>query len=108
MSNWDLGRLLYWLFISSRGGPTRLRIILALKNKPFNTHQLSQNLSLDFSTIKHHIQKLETNGIIVRIGDGYGATYFLSDFVSSNYDQVEKLMNEEELEKVNRDLSDSG
>lgn len=95
MANSDLARLLYWLFISTRGGPTRLRILLALKNQPFNNHQLSQNLKLDFSTIKHHVQKLEINGIILRTGEGYGATYSLSDFVLSNYDEVERLIREE-------------
>jgi hypothetical protein len=34
-------KLLFYLFTSTRGGFTRLRIIMHLLEKPFNTHQLS-------------------------------------------------------------------
>ena len=40
-------KLLLYLFTSTRGGFTRLRIIMYLLDKPYNTHQLSKVFDLD-------------------------------------------------------------
>ena len=46
-------KLLLYLFTSTRGGFTRLRIIMHLLDKPYNTHQLSQELELDYKAVQH-------------------------------------------------------
>ena len=57
-------KLLLYLFTSTRGGFTRLRIIILLLQKPLNTHQLSQELQLDYKAIQHHMQVLEKNNLV--------------------------------------------
>jgi len=52
-------KLLLYLFTSTRGGLTRLRIIIHLLDRPYNTHQLSQVLDLDYKAVQHHMKVLE-------------------------------------------------
>lgn len=93
MSSRELRKLLLSQIVASRGGPNRLRIILNLKAKPSNTSQLSKALDLHFSTIEHHLKRLEENGIVTKARDGYGAIYVLSEFVLLNYDEVKRIGN---------------
>lgn len=52
-------KLLLYLFTSTRGGFTRLRIIMNLLDQPYNTHQLAQALDLDYKAVQHHMKVLE-------------------------------------------------
>ena len=88
-------KLLFYLFTSTRGGFTRLRIIMMLLEKPLNTHQLSQKLDLDYKAVQHHMKVLEKNNMVSKIGDKYGAVYHLSNFLEINIgaldDAIDKL-----------------
>ena len=53
-----LENYLLYLFTSTRGGFTRLRIIIHLLDQPYNTHQLSQVLDLDYKAVQHHMKVL--------------------------------------------------
>ena len=53
-----LEKLLWWLITGKRGGVNRARIIKKLKERPYNAHQLSKELDLDYKTIRHHIKIL--------------------------------------------------
>jgi len=78
-------KMLFWvLFAGSRGSITRIRIISLLKNRPYNTNQLSIELSLDYKTIQHHMQTLEKNNLVSKLGMGYANTFFPSQFLESN------------------------
>lgn len=68
----------------TRGGYNRARLINAIHEDPRNAHQLSQELSLDYSTVRHHLEALEKNGLVTSLGDGYGVMYFLSDDLLDN------------------------
>ncbi len=70
--------LVRWLIEGSRGGATRARILLLLKETPLNMNQLAQKLGLNYRTVMHHINVLERNGLIDRVGEGYGSPYILS------------------------------
>ncbi|MFC1803655.1 ArsR/SmtB family transcription factor [Thermoproteota archaeon] len=61
-------------------------MIKTLIESPQNAHQLSQELSLDYSTIRHHLEVLEKNKLVTSIGDSYGKMYFPSDSLIDNYD----------------------
>jgi predicted transcriptional regulator len=80
-------RVLWYLIAGSRGGPNRARIINALHGRPYNVNQLSQELDLDYKTIKHHIKVLEDHDIIVNsTGEKkYGAMFFLSNRLEEEY-----------------------
>lgn len=93
-------KLLLYLFTGSRGGFTRLKIIMLLLEKPFNTHQLAQELNLDYKAVQHHVRVLEKNNIVTKIGEKYGAIFHLSNYMEVNIvaltdaiDKLDKKMN---------------
>jgi DNA-binding transcriptional ArsR family regulator len=88
----SLKYLLGWLIAGTRGGPTRAKIIEALKETPQNANQLATSLKMDYKTMRHHLEVLEKNKIITSIGDRYGATYFLTQTMEENYAMVEEIM----------------
>ncbi|MBO3802668.1 MAG: winged helix-turn-helix transcriptional regulator [Candidatus Brockarchaeota archaeon] len=71
-------RLLWWLLVGTRGGPTRARIIHSLEKNPQNANQLAQALKLDYKTVRHHLQVLVENRFLVTAGEGYAKMYFHS------------------------------
>jgi len=84
--------VLGWLIAGTRGGVMRARIIRALKEKPLNANQLSDVLEKDYRTIRHHLEVLQKNRIIVSAGDRYGVTYFLSPEMEENYALFEEIL----------------
>lgn len=96
--------LLLYLFTSTRGGLTRLRIIIHLLEKPYNTHQLAQKLDLDYKAVQHHMRVLEKNNMVSKIGVKYGAIFHLSNFLEMNInaldeaiDKLDKKMNHKKV-----------
>jgi DNA-binding transcriptional ArsR family regulator len=87
----SIRRVLLWLIAGSRGGQTRGRIIIALKGTPQNANRLSENLNMDYKTIRHHLEVLRKNSIITTVGEGYGITYFLSSDMEQNYALFEEI-----------------
>jgi len=85
--------LLGWLIAGTRGGLTRAKMIMALKEAPQNANQLANLLKMDYRTIRHHLRILEKNRIIVSAGEGYGTTYFLSPVMDENYALFEEIVN---------------
>ncbi len=87
----SLKYLLGWLIAGTRGGPTRAKIIEALKESPQNANQLATILKMDYKTMRHHLEVLEKNKIITSVGERYGATYFLSQVMEDNYSLFEEI-----------------
>ncbi|HHT18250.1 MAG: winged helix-turn-helix domain-containing protein [Euryarchaeota archaeon] len=77
---------LWWLIAGSKGGENRARIIIELKTRPYNANKLAERLSLDYKTIRHHIDVLDENNIVESTGEKYGALYFLSNEMEDVYD----------------------
>ncbi|MBA4453688.1 MAG: ArsR/SmtB family transcription factor [Nitrosopumilaceae archaeon] len=96
----DTRKLLFYLFTSTRGGFTRLRIIMLLLENPLNTHQLSQELDLDYKAVQHHMKVLEKNNMVKKIGDKYGAIYHLSTFLEVNIRALD-----EAIDKLDRKMN---
>ncbi len=97
-------KLLLYLFTGTRGGFTRLRIIMLLTERPLNTHQLSKELGLDYKAIQHHMKVLEKNNLVTKVGDKYGAIFHLSNFLEINIraldEAIEKLERKMNYKKV--------
>jgi DNA-binding transcriptional ArsR family regulator len=97
-------KLLLYLFTSTRGGFTRLRIIIHLLEKSYNTHQLAQKLDLDYKAVQHHMKVLEKNNMVSKIGEKYGVIFYLSNFLEMNInaldeaiDKLDKKMNHKKV-----------
>ena len=87
----DAKRLLWFVFAGSRGGLNRLKIISKLRENPFNINQLAKELGLDYKAIQHHIQVLEKNNMITKIGEKYNVTYFISTYLEVNMEAFEEI-----------------
>ena len=97
-------KLLLYLFTSTRGGLSRLRIIIHLLEQPCNTHQLAKKLDLDYKAVQHHMKVLEKNNMVSKIGKKYGAIFHLSNFLEMNInaldeaiDKLDKKMNRKKI-----------
>jgi DNA-binding transcriptional ArsR family regulator len=84
--------VLWYLLASSRGGPTRVRIVRALRERPRNANQLATALDLDYTTVRHHLDVLMRNNVVRRTGEEYAAVYLFTDEVRSNWDVVEEVL----------------
>ncbi len=71
-------RLFWFVFVATRGGMNRIRIISYLRNIPSNTHRLAKEIGLDYKAVQHHLKNLEQNNLVTKVGSNYGATYFPS------------------------------
>ncbi len=74
----NFGRILWYVFATTKGGPTRISIVESLIERPYNTHQLAKKLSLDYKTVQHHVRVLEENRVITAEEKKYGTIYFPS------------------------------
>jgi len=88
----SLKYLLGWLIAGTKGGPTRAKMIEALKESPQNANQLATLLKMDYKTMRHHLEVLEKNKIITSVGDRYGSTYFLTQTMEDNYILFEDIV----------------
>ncbi|MGY5877240.1 MAG: winged helix-turn-helix domain-containing protein [Candidatus Thorarchaeota archaeon] len=84
-------RLLWWLLAGTSGGYNRARIILALHEMPSNANQLAEQLDLDYKTIRHHLDVLVKNEVVVTQGEGYGMVYFVSDDIEASFDDFREI-----------------
>ena len=97
-------KLLLYLFTGTKGGHTRLKIVMNLEAKPMNTHQLSKEIGLDYKAIQHHMKVLEKNNLVTKVGEKYGAIFHLSNFLEINIgclsEVIEKLERKMNTKKV--------
>lgn len=88
----DAQRLLLYVFTATRGGLTRLQIIKLLSERPMNTNQLASEIGLDYKAAQHHLTVLEKNNLVTKIGERYGATFHLSNYLEVNIMALEKAV----------------
>ncbi len=78
-------KIVFWLlFVGSRGGTNRIRIMSVLRKRPRNRNQLATELGIDYKNIQHHIKILEENNLVKKIGNLYGVTYYVSALIENN------------------------
>ncbi len=86
-------KALLHLFIKTKGGNNRVQIVKTLKQCPRNANQIAKILHVDYRTIRHHLQVLEKNDVVVNVGGGYATAYFLSKQMEDNFAIFEKTIN---------------
>lgn len=84
--------VLWYVFASTRGGPTRAEIVRELLDRPKNANQLAESLEYDYTTIRHHLDVLQDNNILKATGSGYGDVYSLTDAVEAENDTFEEII----------------
>ena len=90
-------KFLFWyVFGASRGGNNRVRIISHLKSSPANTNKIAEYLQLDYKVIKHHLDVLEKNNLVGKMGEKYSVIFFLSPLLEENMELFNEI-----VEKIN-------
>jgi DNA-binding transcriptional ArsR family regulator len=84
-------QILWWLIAGSKGGINRARIILTLHKRPYNANQLTQMFSLDYKTVRYHLDVLKKHQVIRSTGEGYGTMYSLSDQMMTKYEDFMEI-----------------
>ena len=86
-----LRRLLWYLLGGTRGGPSRVEILKALRERPLNANQLAGVVRLDYKTVEHHLRVLEENGLVTSSEKrAYGAVLFLTPTIEQAWPLVEE------------------
>ena len=85
-------RLFWYLFAGTRGGDTRIKIVILLKDKPYNTNRLAEALGLDYKSVQHHLDVLEKNNLITRQGEKYGVLFFISPYLEAKIDAFDEVV----------------
>lgn len=87
-----MNRLLWYVFAGSRGGPTRIRIVRSLLERPLNAHQLAKHLGLDYKTVEYNLRVLTKHVLVVCPDAGvYGALYEPSKNLLAAREDFERL-----------------
>lgn len=84
-------KLLCYLIQGTRGGKTRALILKHLNDRPYNAHQLSTVMNMDYKTIRHHLGVLIKNGIIGKGNNGYSDLYFISKNMEEDLNKFNEL-----------------
>ena len=83
--------ILWYVFVGSRGGETRMCIVDSLLEKPKNPRELALELDMDYSTITHSLRVLEKNRIVFVPEKKYGANYRIAPEFKSELEKFEAL-----------------
>ena len=101
-------KMLFWsVFAGSKGCINRVKIILKIKQMPLNTNQLSQDLGLDYKVVERHLEILEENNLVTKVGSNYGVTYFLSPLLESNLNIFDEMADKSKNCKENLQINSS-
>jgi predicted transcriptional regulator len=100
MSDPAARRLLWYLFAGSKGGENRIKIINLLQDTPLNINRMAEALNLDYKAVQHHVDVLQKNNLVSRMGEKYGIMYFVSNYLESNMDTFKEIVN-----KINKSKS---
>jgi len=92
MSDPTARRLLWYLFAGSKGGENRIKIINLLQDTPLNINRMAEVLDLDYKAVQHHVDILEKNNLVSRMGEKYGIMYFVSNYLESNMDTFKEII----------------
>lgn len=84
--------VLWHLLASSRGGTSRVRILRAIDDQPRNANQLAEAVDLDYTTVRHHLDRLVENNVLRSTENDYGAVYLLTDQAQANWDTIAEIM----------------
>jgi predicted ArsR family transcriptional regulator len=84
--------VLWHLLASSRGGHSRVRLLRAIDERPRNANQLADELDLDYTTVRHHLDRLVENNVVRATENDYGAVYLVTDQARVHWETVEEIM----------------
>jgi len=95
-------KMLFWsVFAGSKGCINRVKIVLQLKQTPLNTNQLSERLGLDYKVVERHLEILEKQNLVAKVGYRYAVIYILTPILESNFNLFNEVADKSENCKEN-------
>lgn len=88
--------VLWQTLAGTRGGPNRARILRALDERPRNANRLADDLDFAYSTVRHHLEVLEDNGVVTSGEADYGTVYLPSERARKNWETVRSIISQVE------------
>ncbi len=85
-------KALWYLLVGTRGGENRVRMIRSLTERPRNANQLSEELDLDYNTVRHHLDVMVDHDVIEKGDSDYGTLYFLTDRFEHHREQFDEIV----------------
>lgn len=84
-----VNKRLWYLIAGTRGGMNRAKIIWVLHERPSNANMIAEGLQLDYKTVRHHLDVLRDNGIVMAGGggNGYATEYALSPRLQNHFEE---------------------
>jgi len=74
----------------TRGGPSRLAIVVLLSKGPRNTNELAKLLKIDYKTAEYHLRVLAQNCIVSQKKGGYASKFQLTPLFREYWDKAHK------------------
>jgi DNA-binding transcriptional ArsR family regulator len=86
-------RVMVFLFLGTKGGGNRIRIVRLLKQEALNANKIGERLGLDYKTVQHHLRILEEHKVVVSSSpEGtYGALYVLAQYFERQLELIEEM-----------------
>lgn len=88
--------VLWQVLAGTRGGPNRARLLRAVDDRPRNANQLAEDLDLAYNTVRHHLEVLESNGVLTSGEAEYGKVYLPSERARTHWSTVEEIITQVE------------
>ncbi len=86
-----MNKRLWHLIAGTRGGVNRAKIIWLLRERPSNANVIAESLSLDYKTVRHHLDVLRDNDVVMSTGsgtdNGYATMYALSPRLQTHFEE---------------------
>ncbi len=84
-----MNKRLWHLVAGTRGGLNRAKIIWVLRARPSNANAIAAHLLLDYKTVRHHLDVLRDNNVVMTTGtdNGYGTVYSLSPRLQTHFEE---------------------
>ncbi len=92
----QMEKALWYVFVGSRGGANRIRIVRELESRPRNANDLPSRLEVDYNTITHHLDVLIEHNVVEPGDNDYGQLYFLTDQFEQHWATFETISAEVE------------
>lgn len=101
-------KMLFWsVFAGSKGCINRVKIVLQLKQTPLNTNQLSVRLGLNYKVVERHLEKLEKQNLVEKVGYKYASIYILTPIFESNFSMFNEVADKSKNCKENLHIRSS-
>ncbi|MDV3292740.1 MAG: winged helix-turn-helix domain-containing protein [Nitrososphaerales archaeon] len=59
-----------------------------------NAHQLAEEVGMDYTTVRHHLDILVKHDVIESVGEKYGAVFYLTKWLAQEDNLLREILDE--------------